>query len=75
MYLKNKNLENIPNNIVAKNIDVVIDFLLVFLDVDVSNNVNNDEDETSGTGDIYSMWVLEKTKDLKAPVKLYYKSL
>ncbi|PHT42710.1 hypothetical protein CQW23_16735 [Capsicum baccatum] len=68
-------MPNIPNNIIAKNIDVVIDFLLVFLDADVSNNVNNDEDETSGTGDIYSIWVMEKTKDLKAPVKSYYKSL
>ncbi|PHT40388.1 hypothetical protein CQW23_19242 [Capsicum baccatum] len=41
MYLKNKKLENIPNNIIAKNIDVEIGFLLVFLDVDVSNNANN----------------------------------
>ncbi|PHT36081.1 hypothetical protein CQW23_23781 [Capsicum baccatum] len=33
------------------------------------------EDKASGTGDIYSMQVLEKTKYLKAPVKSYYKSL
>ncbi|KAM3304172.1 hypothetical protein P3S67_015204 [Capsicum chacoense] len=52
-----------------------MDFLLVFLDSDRSNNFNNDEDETSGIGDIYSMRVLEKTKDMKVPVKSYYKSL
>ncbi|PHT51943.1 hypothetical protein CQW23_06405 [Capsicum baccatum] len=34
-----------------------------------------DKDETSGTGDIYSMRELEKPKDLKALVKSYYKSL
>ncbi|KAM3249947.1 hypothetical protein P3L10_011717 [Capsicum annuum] len=36
MYLKNKKLENFPNNI-----DMAIEFLLVFLDADVSNHVNN----------------------------------
>ncbi|KAF3658457.1 hypothetical protein FXO38_13187 [Capsicum annuum] len=41
MYLKNKKLKNIPNNIIAKSIDVEIDFLLVFLDADMSNNGNN----------------------------------
>ncbi|PHT97442.1 hypothetical protein BC332_33632 [Capsicum chinense] len=75
MYLKNKKLENISYNIIAENIDVAIDFLLVFLDADVSNHVNNDKDETSDTGDIYSMRALEKPKDLKALVKSYYKSL
>ncbi|PHT27534.1 hypothetical protein CQW23_32862 [Capsicum baccatum] len=75
MYLKNKKLENILYNIIDENIDVAIDFLLVFLDVDVSNHVNNDKDETSSTGDIYSMRELEKPKDLKALVKSYYKSL
>ncbi|PHT53008.1 hypothetical protein CQW23_07470 [Capsicum baccatum] len=34
-----------------------------------------DKDETSSTGDIYSMRELEKPKDLKALVKSYYKSL
>ncbi|PHU01451.1 hypothetical protein BC332_31238 [Capsicum chinense] len=68
-------LEKFPNNIVAENIYVAIDFLLVFFDADVSNHVDNDGDKTSGTGDIYSMRVLEKTKDLKAPVNSYYKSL
>ncbi|PHU08004.1 hypothetical protein BC332_24493 [Capsicum chinense] len=75
MYLKNKKVENIPYNIIAENIDVAIDFLLFFLDANVSNHVNNDKDETSGTGDIYSMRALEKPKDLKALVKSYYKSL
>ncbi|PHT72218.1 hypothetical protein T459_23003 [Capsicum annuum] len=75
MYLKNKKIENIPNNIIAENIDVAIDFLLVFLDADVWISVNNDEDETSGTRDIYSLRVLEEDKDLKAPVKSYYKPL
>ncbi|KAM3357264.1 hypothetical protein P3S68_023978 [Capsicum galapagoense] len=104
MYLKNKKLENFPNNIVAENIHVAIDFLLVFLDADVSNHVNNanwlneimekvaaiasdilyviqkllprsiNKDDTSKI-DICSMWILEKTKDLKAPVESYYKSL
>ncbi|KAF3630150.1 putative late blight resistance protein -like protein R1B-14 isoform 2 [Capsicum annuum] len=103
MYLKNKKLENFPN-IVAENIDVAIDFLLVFLDADVSNHVNNanwlneimekvaviasdilyviqkllprsiNKDDTSKI-DICSMQILEKTKDLKAPVESYYKSL
>ncbi|KAF3684999.1 hypothetical protein FXO38_00015 [Capsicum annuum] len=41
MYLKNKKIENIPNNIIAENIDVAIDFLLVFLDADVWISVNN----------------------------------
>ncbi|PHT27312.1 hypothetical protein CQW23_33082 [Capsicum baccatum] len=41
MYLKNKKLENIPYNVIAENIDVAIDFLLVFLDADVLNHVNN----------------------------------
>ncbi|KAH0637608.1 hypothetical protein KY285_037305 [Solanum tuberosum] len=41
MYLKNKKLENFPNNISAQNIDVAIEFLLVFLDADVSNHVIN----------------------------------
>ncbi|PHT51940.1 hypothetical protein CQW23_06402 [Capsicum baccatum] len=41
MYLKNKKLENILYNIIDENIDVAIDFLLVFLDADVSNHVNN----------------------------------
>ncbi|KAF3630152.1 putative late blight resistance protein -like protein R1B-14 isoform 2 [Capsicum annuum] len=104
MYLKNKKLENFPNNIAAENIDVAIEFLLVFLDADVSNHVNNgnwlnevmekvaaiagdvlyviqkilprsiDKDDTSEI-DIFSMQILEKTKDLKAPVESYYKSL
>ncbi|KAF3637389.1 putative late blight resistance protein -like protein R1B-14 isoform 2 [Capsicum annuum] len=103
MYLKNKKLENFPN-IVAENIDLAIDFLLVFLDADVSNHVNNanwlneimekvaaiasdilyviqkllprsiNKDDTSKI-DICSMQILEKTKDLKAPVESYYKSL
>ncbi|KAF3683494.1 hypothetical protein FXO37_01808 [Capsicum annuum] len=34
-----------------------------------------DKDETSDTGDIYSIRSLEKPKDLKALVKSYYKSL
>ncbi|PHU21754.1 hypothetical protein BC332_06861 [Capsicum chinense] len=99
MYLKNKKLDNFPNNI-----DMAIEFLLVFLDADVSNHVNNgnwlnevmekvaaiagdvlyviqkllprsiDKDATSEI-DIFSMQILEKTKDLKAPVESNYKSL
>ncbi|PHT39443.1 hypothetical protein CQW23_23016 [Capsicum baccatum] len=99
MYLENKKLENFPNNI-----DMAIEFLLVFLDADVSNHVNNgnwlnevmekvaaiagdvlyviqkllprsiDKDATSEI-DIFSMQILEKTKDLKAPVESNYKSL
>ncbi|MCD7464722.1 hypothetical protein HAX54_053288 [Datura stramonium] len=38
MYLRNKKLENFPNNVTAQNIDVAIEFLLIFL-VDVSNHV------------------------------------
>ncbi|KAF3673468.1 hypothetical protein FXO37_06963 [Capsicum annuum] len=41
MYLRNKNLENFPNNVSARNIDVAIEFLLVFLDDDVSNHAIN----------------------------------
>ncbi|KAH0661862.1 hypothetical protein KY290_030017 [Solanum tuberosum] len=39
MYLRNKKLEIFPNNISAQNIDVAIEFMLVFLDTDVSNHV------------------------------------
>ncbi|PHT51935.1 hypothetical protein CQW23_06397 [Capsicum baccatum] len=39
------------------------------------SNRSIDKDETSGTGDIYSMREMEKPKDLKALVKSYYKSL
>ncbi|MCD7473276.1 hypothetical protein HAX54_015055 [Datura stramonium] len=38
MYLRNKKLENFPNNVTAQNIHVAIEFLLIFL-VDVSNHV------------------------------------
>ncbi|KAM3327407.1 hypothetical protein P3S67_002533 [Capsicum chacoense] len=41
MYLRNKNLDNFPNNVSARNIDVAIEFLLVFLDDDVSNHAIN----------------------------------
>ncbi|XP_055813719.1 putative late blight resistance protein homolog R1A-3 [Solanum dulcamara] len=41
VYLKNKKLQNFPNNVFAQNIDVAIEFLLVFLDADVSNHVIN----------------------------------
>ncbi|WMV33649.1 hypothetical protein MTR67_027034, partial [Solanum verrucosum] len=39
MYLRNKKLEIFPNNISTQNIDVAIEFMLVFLDADVSNRV------------------------------------
>nr|ASM58523.1 NB-LRR tospovirus immune receptor [Solanum huaylasense] len=104
MYLRNKKLENFPNNIAAQNIDVAIEFLLVFLDADVSNHVINgnwlkevllkvgaiagdilyviqkllprsiNKDETSNIS-LCSIQILEKTKDLKAQVETYYKSL
>ncbi|KAH0776444.1 hypothetical protein KY290_007855 [Solanum tuberosum] len=41
MYLKKEKLENSPDSVSAQNIDVAIDFLLVFLDVDASNHVIN----------------------------------
>ncbi|WMV48528.1 hypothetical protein MTR67_041924 [Solanum verrucosum] len=41
MYLRNKKLENFPNNKSSQNIDVAIEFLLVFLDADVANHVIN----------------------------------
>ncbi|WMV48547.1 hypothetical protein MTR67_041932 [Solanum verrucosum] len=104
MYLRNKKLENFPNNISAQNIDVAIEFLLVFLDADVSNHVINgnwlnevllkvgaiagdvlyviqklvprsiNKDDTSKIS-LCSIQILEKTKDLKAQVETYYKSL
>ncbi|XP_055813991.1 putative late blight resistance protein homolog R1A-3 [Solanum dulcamara] len=104
MYLRNKKLKNFPNNISAQKIDVSIEFLLVFLDVDVSNHVVNgnwlnevllkvgaiagdvlyviqkllpssiNKDDTSKTN-LCSIQILEKTKDLKAQVETYYKSL
>ncbi|XP_060179607.1 putative late blight resistance protein homolog R1B-16 [Lycium barbarum] len=41
MYLRNQKLQNFPNSVSAQNIDVAIEFLLVFLDADVSNHVIN----------------------------------
>uniref|UniRef100_M1BDM2 Tospovirus resistance protein C n=1 Tax=Solanum tuberosum TaxID=4113 RepID=M1BDM2_SOLTU len=41
MYLKKEKLENFPDDVSAQNIDVAIEFLLVFLDADVSNHVIN----------------------------------
>ncbi|KAK4737625.1 hypothetical protein R3W88_001322 [Solanum pinnatisectum] len=41
MYLRNKKLKNFPNNNSAQNIDVAIEYLLVFLYADVSNHVIN----------------------------------
>ncbi|KAH0750691.1 hypothetical protein KY290_029923 [Solanum tuberosum] len=104
MYLKNKKLENFPNNVSTRTIDVAIEFLLVFLSADVSNhaidgNWLNDVMEKVGAivGDvlyviqkllpssinkddtskinIWSIQILEKTKDLKGQVETYYKSL
>ncbi|KAK4372525.1 hypothetical protein RND71_007909 [Anisodus tanguticus] len=40
VYLRNKKRENIPNNVSAQNIDMAIEFLLIFL-ADVSNPVFN----------------------------------
>uniref|UniRef100_M1AV52 Tospovirus resistance protein A n=1 Tax=Solanum tuberosum TaxID=4113 RepID=M1AV52_SOLTU len=104
MYLRNKKLENFPNNNSAQNIDVAIEFLLVFLDADVSNHVTNgnwlneillkvgaragdilyviqkllprsiNKDDTSKIS-LCSIQILEKTKDLKEQVEMYYKSL
>ncbi|KAH0634508.1 hypothetical protein KY284_037294 [Solanum tuberosum] len=104
MYLKKEKLENFPDDVSAQNIDVAIEFLLVFLDADVSNHVINDnwlnevmekveaiagdvlyvmekllpssinKDDTSKVS-LCSIQILEKTKDLKAQVETYYKSL
>ncbi|KAL3329452.1 hypothetical protein AABB24_036508 [Solanum stoloniferum] len=104
MYLRNKKLENFPNNISVQNIDVAIEFLLVFLDGNVSNHAINGnwlnevmekvgsiagdvlyviqkllprsiiKDDTSKIS-LYSIQILEKTKDLKAQVETCYKSL
>ncbi|XP_055814001.1 putative late blight resistance protein homolog R1A-3 [Solanum dulcamara] len=104
VYLRNKKLENFPNNVSAQNIDVAIEFWLVFLDADVSNHVINgnwlnevmekvgaiagdvlyviqkllpssiNKDDTSKIS-LCSIQILEKTKDLKAQVETYYKSL
>ncbi|KAJ8565937.1 hypothetical protein K7X08_008513 [Anisodus acutangulus] len=40
VYLRNKKRENVPNNVSAQNIDVAIEFLLIFL-ADVSNPIFN----------------------------------
>ncbi|KAG5588703.1 hypothetical protein H5410_049137 [Solanum commersonii] len=39
VYLRNKKIENFPNNVSSRNIDVTIEFLLVFLNDDGSNHV------------------------------------
>ncbi|KAG5588695.1 hypothetical protein H5410_049129 [Solanum commersonii] len=70
MYLRNKKLENFPNNKSSRNIDVAIEFLLVFLDADVANHVING----NWLNEVMEK-ILEKTKDLKAQVETYYKSL
>ncbi|WMV48533.1 hypothetical protein MTR67_041918 [Solanum verrucosum] len=41
MYLRKEKLENFPDDVSAQNIDVAIEFLLVFLDADLSNHVIN----------------------------------
>ncbi|KAK4356779.1 hypothetical protein RND71_022389 [Anisodus tanguticus] len=41
VYFKNKQLENFLDNVSAQNIDVAIEFLLVFLDADLSTHVIN----------------------------------
>ncbi|KAL3360190.1 hypothetical protein AABB24_016605 [Solanum stoloniferum] len=104
MYLRKEKLENFPDDVSAQNIDVAIEFLLVFLDADLSNHVINgnwlkevmekvgaiagdvlyviqkllpssiNRDETSKIS-LFSLWILEKTKDVKAQVETYYKSL
>uniref|UniRef100_M1A864 Tospovirus resistance protein A n=1 Tax=Solanum tuberosum TaxID=4113 RepID=M1A864_SOLTU len=104
MYLRKEKLENFPDDVSAQNIDVAIEFLLVFLDADVSNHVINgnwlnevmekvgaiagdvlyvirkllpssiNKDDTSKIN-FCSLQILEKTKDLKAQVETYYKSL
>ncbi|XP_049388627.1 putative late blight resistance protein homolog R1A-3 [Solanum stenotomum] len=104
MYLRKEKLENFPDDVSAQNIDVAIEFLLVFLDADVSNHVINgnwlnevmekvgaiaddvlyviqkllpssiNKDDTRKLS-LCSIQILEKTKDLKAQVETYYKSL
>ncbi|XP_049369982.1 putative late blight resistance protein homolog R1A-3 [Solanum verrucosum] len=104
MYLRKEKLENFLDDVSAQNIDVAIEFLLVFLDADVSNHVINgnwlnevmekvgaiagdvlyvmekllpssiNRDDTSKIN-LCSLQILEKTKDLKAQVETYYKSL
>ncbi|KAH0664906.1 hypothetical protein KY285_026112 [Solanum tuberosum] len=104
MYLRNKKFENFPNNVSTRNIDVAIEYLLVFLNADVSNHAIDgnwlnevmekvgaiagdvlyviqkllpssiNKDDTSKIN-IWSIQILEKTKDLKGQVETYYKSL
>ncbi|XP_049388203.1 putative late blight resistance protein homolog R1A-3 [Solanum stenotomum] len=103
IYLRKQKLKKIPdNNVSAQNIDVAIEFLLFFLDADVSNHDINgnwlnevllkvgdivgdvlyvmekllpsSKDDTSKIR-LFSIQILEKTKDLKAQVETYYKSL
>ncbi|KAK4731914.1 hypothetical protein R3W88_024902 [Solanum pinnatisectum] len=77
MYLENKKLNNFLDNVSVQNIDVAIEFLLVFLDVDVSNHLfpgSINKDDTSKIS-LCSIQILEKTKDLKAQVETYYKYL
>ncbi|XP_049387046.1 putative late blight resistance protein homolog R1A-3 [Solanum stenotomum] len=104
VYLRNKKIENFPNNVSSRNIDVAIKFLLVFLNDGGSNHVINgnwlnevmenvgaiagdvlyviqkllprsiNKDDTSKIS-LCSIQILEKTKDLKAQVETYYKSL
>ncbi|KAH0634504.1 hypothetical protein KY284_037290 [Solanum tuberosum] len=104
MHLRKEKLENFPDDVSAQNIDVAIEFLLVFLDADVSNHVINgswlnevllkvgaiaddvlyvmqkllprsiNKDDSSKIS-LCSIQILEKTRDLKAQVETYYKSL
>ncbi|KAH0634515.1 hypothetical protein KY284_037301 [Solanum tuberosum] len=65
MYLRKEKLENFPDDVSAQNIDVAIEFLLVFLDADVSNHVINGNGlnevmEKVGVIAGYALYVIEK---------------
>ncbi|PHT38183.1 hypothetical protein CQW23_21756 [Capsicum baccatum] len=72
VYLRNKNLDNLPANVSARKFDVAIEFLLVFLS-DVPNHLLADD---ASKIDLSTIKILDKIEDLKAQVQeRYYQSL
>uniref|UniRef100_M1DGX1 Tospovirus resistance protein D n=1 Tax=Solanum tuberosum TaxID=4113 RepID=M1DGX1_SOLTU len=70
MYLGNKKLNNFLDNVSVQNIDVAIEFFLVFLDDDVSNHVINEIKEINvQVTEIWSADVALKPFYVVAPFK------